>query len=67
MSCGAPTIYKGEFMLADRRYCYPLTITDLPAATSSRARALHHQRSLRVPRIRGRFQAIRIAQGHAHR
>ncbi len=20
---------KGEFMLADRRYCYPLTITDL--------------------------------------
>jgi len=19
--------YKGEFMLADRRYCYPLTIT----------------------------------------
>lgn len=21
--------YKGEFMLADRRYCYPLTITDL--------------------------------------
>jgi putative transposase len=25
--------YKGEFMLADRRYCYPLTITDFPAAT----------------------------------
>jgi putative transposase len=21
--------YKGEFMLADRRYCYPLTITDV--------------------------------------
>jgi putative transposase len=20
--------YKGEFMLADRRYCYPLTISD---------------------------------------
>jgi putative transposase len=20
--------YKGEFMLADRRYCYPLTVTD---------------------------------------
>ena len=20
--------YKGEFMLGDRRYCYPLTITD---------------------------------------
>ena len=23
--------YKGEFMLADRRYCYPLTITDYPS------------------------------------
>ena len=23
-----PTDYKGEFMLADRRYCYPLTIID---------------------------------------
>lgn len=22
------TDYKGEFMLADRRYCYPLTVTD---------------------------------------
>ena len=20
--------YKGEFMLANRRYCYPLTVTD---------------------------------------
>jgi putative transposase len=30
--------YKGEFMLADRRYCYPLTITDLPAATCSAVR-----------------------------
>ncbi len=29
--------YKGEFMLADRRYCYPLTITDSPAAMSSPA------------------------------
>jgi hypothetical protein len=22
------TDYKGEFMLADKRYCYPLTVTD---------------------------------------
>jgi putative transposase len=22
------TDYKGEFMLGDRRYCYPLTVTD---------------------------------------
>jgi transposase len=25
--------YKGEFMLANRRYCYPLTVTVLPLAT----------------------------------
>ena len=25
--------YKGEFMLGDRRYCYPLTITDFATAT----------------------------------
>jgi putative transposase len=25
--------YKGELMLGDRRYCYPLTITDLRAGT----------------------------------
>jgi putative transposase len=25
--------YKGEFMLADRRYCYPLTITDFATRT----------------------------------
>jgi prevent-host-death family protein len=35
---------KGEFLLEDRRYCYPLTITDLPvgicsAVRRSRARA----------------------------
>jgi transposase InsO family protein len=27
MTCGGAD-YKGEFMLADRRYCYPLTVTD---------------------------------------
>ena len=27
--------YKGEFMLADRRYCYPLTIRTSPAAICS--------------------------------
>src|SRR5262245_16924361 len=28
IGAGAPSFYKGESMLADRRYCYPLTITD---------------------------------------
>ena len=26
--------FKGEFKLGDGRYCYPLTVTDLPHATS---------------------------------
>ena len=26
--------YKGEFMLADKRYCYPLTITDFASRTA---------------------------------
>ena len=30
--------YKGEFMLADRRYCYPLTISDFACATSDQFR-----------------------------
>jgi transposase len=30
--------FKGEFTLADRRYCYPLTLTDFPAAICWRAR-----------------------------
>src|SRR5215831_18020229 len=33
--------YKGEFMLADRRYCYPLTITD---AASRACCAVRHSR-----------------------
>jgi putative transposase len=32
--------YKGEFMLADRRYCYPLTITDFASRYLIRCDAL---------------------------
>ena len=32
--------YKGEFMLADRRYCYPLTITDFASRYLLRCEAL---------------------------
>src|ERR1700747_1573246 len=32
--------YKGEFMLADRRYCYPLTITDFASRYLSACEAL---------------------------
>jgi putative transposase len=33
--------YKGEFMLADRRYCYPLTITDFANRYLIAGEALH--------------------------
>jgi putative transposase len=36
--------YKGEFMLADRRYCYPLTITDFASRYLIACEALHSTR-----------------------
>ncbi|UWM80194.1 integrase core domain-containing protein [Rhizobium sp. SRDI969] len=33
--------YKGEFMLADKRYCYPLTITDFASRYLLACEALH--------------------------
>jgi len=36
--------YKGEFMLADRRYCYPLTITDFASRYLIVCEALHSTR-----------------------
>jgi putative transposase len=33
--------YKGEFMLVDRRYCYPLTITDFASRYLLACEALH--------------------------
>ena len=33
--------YKGEFMLADRRYCYPLTISDFASRYLFACEALH--------------------------
>ena len=35
--------YKGEFMLADRRYCYPLTVTDFASRYLERARRMRTQ------------------------
>src|SRR5437773_4978700 len=60
--------YKGEFMLADRRYCYPLTITDFASRyliacealqTTKEAYALHCFREC--------IQGVRPAQRHPHR
>ena len=38
--------YKGEFMLADRRYCYPLTITDFASRYLIACEALHTTKEL---------------------
>ena len=38
--------YKGEFMLADRRYCYPLTITDFASRYLLQCEALSTTREL---------------------
>ena len=41
--------YKGEFMLADRRYCYPLTISDFATRYLFACEALvHHPGNLRL-------------------
>ena len=37
--------YKGEFMLGDRRYCYPLTITDYRSRYRLACEGLHATRS----------------------
>ncbi len=59
--------YKGEFMLADRRYCYPLTISDSPAATSSPVRPDHHPAGVCLHGVRARVQRVRPAAGDPHR
>src|ERR1700676_4514984 len=38
--------YKGEFMLADRRYCYPLTITDFASRYLISCEALESTRAM---------------------
>lgn len=38
--------YKGEFMLADKRYCYPLTITDFASRYLIACESLHTTREL---------------------
>ena len=40
MTYGVPTT-RGEFMLADRQYCYPLTITDFASRYLIACEALH--------------------------
>jgi putative transposase len=62
--------YKGEFMLADRRYCYPLTITDSASRYLLCCEALENTREVYAfsafERIFGEFglpKAIRTDNG----
>src|SRR5215475_182333 len=60
--------YKGEFMLADRRYCYPLTITDFASRYLFACEALSTTKEASAfPVFEARFQGVRPAQGHPHR
>jgi putative transposase len=62
--------YKGEFMLADRRYCYPLTITDYASRYLFAVEALQSTKEVtaftvfeRVFRENGMPSAIRTDNG----
>ncbi len=62
--------YKGEFMLADRQYCYPLTITDFASRYLLRCEALSTTREVyafavfeRVFKDFGLPEAIRTDNG----
>ena len=64
------TDYKGEFMLGDKRYCYPLTVTDhasryllLCEALESNREELAFRAFERLFRERGLPQAIRSDNG----
>ena len=59
--------YKGEFMLADRRYCYPLTISDFASRYLISCEACRPTQELRLHRLRAGVQGLRFAQGHPHR
>src|SRR6185312_11857866 len=68
--CPGCADYKGEFMLADRRYCYPLTVTDhasryllLCEAMESNAENTAFTAFERLFKERGLPQAIRSDNG----
>ena len=54
--------YKGEFMLGNRRYCYPLTITDFASRYLLACEALSTtQERYAFTRLRARVQGVRPA------
>jgi len=60
--------YKGEFMLADRRYCYPLTITDFASRYLIACEALlTTAETFAVTGLRARVSGVWTAGRHSHR
>jgi hypothetical protein len=59
--------YKGEFMLADQRYCYPLTITDFASRYLIACEALQTTKETYLHCFRECIQGVRPAQRHPHR
>jgi transposase len=60
-----PTDYKGEFQLGDKRYCYPLTVTDLCFALFAVVRSAGvESRRAGFPGLRAPFQRARLAPRH---
>ena len=60
--------YKGEFLLGNRRYCYPLTITDFASRYLLTCEALlTTQENVRLHRLRAYLQGVRTPAGHSDR
>src|SRR5712691_882504 len=60
--------YKGEFMLGDRRYCYPLTITDFASRYLLTCDAVSDDPgTIRLHRVRARVQGLWPTRCRSHR
>ena len=60
--------YKGEFMLGNRRYCYPLMITDFAQSLAAHLRSpRYHPGEIRLHRLRADVRGIRPAASDPHR
>ena len=59
--------YKGQFMLADQRYCYPLTITDFATRYLIACDALKRPRIFAVHDLRAGVSGLWLADAHSHR
>ncbi len=59
--------YKGEFMLADKRYCYPLTISDFASRYLICCEALATTKAVYAFTAFERLYGLWTPSGHPHR